>query len=861
MAGRTTAGDPGWPEMEHSIGFRADHYDISVAGELASALNLSYTTGAILARRGHRDEDTAREFLAGRERHDPDEFTGIEVAADLVLAAIAAGRRITVYGDFDADGVCATAILVGAFRELGGRCDWFIPDRIDGYGLNPDAIRLLADRGTGVLVTVDCGVTADTEVSLARELGMEVVITDHHRPDPGNLPDCPIVHPEVSGYPFPLLCGAAVAAKFASRLRRSGDGDPAADERDLDLVALATVADVMPLTGENRRLVREGIEVARRARRPGMAALLDECRVAPPQLSSEDFAFRLAPRINAAGRMYRADAGVELFLTGETSRAVEIARELSGANAERRRVEREVLAEAEKAIAARPDPGPVLVVAGEGWHPGVVGIVASRLVRTHGRPSVVIALDGDRGKGSARSVPGLNLHEALGDTSGELLGFGGHAAAAGLTISADRVDSFREALGAAVTARIGPDPVPDELTFDAVAGGEDLGLPLAEELQGLAPFGNGNPGVRLLIPGARISDLSEIGDGKHCRFTINSGSCRAAGVCFGRNSLGAGEDDRIDLLAELGLNHWNQTVTPQVIVRETRTLPAAAPLAGCGPAEWWRRFDEALAGTLSEWEPPAAGRVPSGPAAQRTLVSWSGLPGVRIGELISSGAGVAIVTADAARRWRALGGSDGLGRFNPGAPVLGLWEGSPGELLQGAAGAKILLTDHETLGRLDPGVLETFPETVMLDPPGDPHELDRVLAGTGRLHDVSGPDEYRFAAAAAGHRFDLTDDLRALYRAIRDAEPAAEGTGLPDEKAREVLGGDPVLPRSPERAALLVRVLRQSGVLREDDTGTVRMPGVVSSGKVELTRSAVFSAGITLFKERTEFLKRLQSAS
>src|SRR5690606_1697823 len=225
------------------------------------------------------------------------------------------GRRITVYGDFDCDGVCATAVLVQAIREIGGRCDWFIPDRIaDGYGLNPDAIRNLAGRGSELVITVDCGVTAVAEVSLARELGLEMVVTDHHQPE-DELPDCPVIHPEISGYPFKQLCGTAVAAKLASRLRREAGAGPEGDEADLDLVALATVADVMPLTGENRRLVREGVKVARRARRPGMAALMEECRITPGQLAAEDFGFRLAPRINAAGRMYRADAGVELFLS------------------------------------------------------------------------------------------------------------------------------------------------------------------------------------------------------------------------------------------------------------------------------------------------------------------------------------------------------------------------------------------------------------------------------------------------------------------------------------------------------------------------------------------------------------------
>jgi len=842
------------------IGFRADRYDISAAGNLAPALDLSFPAAAILARRGYADPDRAREFLAADERHDPDRFAGIGQAVATVLEAVGESRQITVYGDFDADGVCATAILVGAIRELGGRCDWFIPDRIaDGYGLNPEAIRTLAARGTGLMVTVDCGVTAVDEVALARELGLEVIVTDHHQADPGRLPDCPVLHPVISGYPFRELCGAAVAAKLATGLRREAGADPAGDERDLDLIALATVADVMPLTGENRRLVREGIEVARRARRPGMAVLIDECRIAPEQLDAGDFGFRLAPRINAAGRMYRADAGVELFLSDDPERAREIARELAGANAERRRVEREVLAEAEKALAAREDPGPAIVVAGEGWHPGVVGIVASRLVRAHGRPSVVISLDGDQGRGSARSVPGLNLHDALGDASAELLGFGGHAAAAGLTIEAARVDSFRERLGEAVSSRIGTGPVLPELRFDAVAGGPDLGLDLAEELQRLGPFGNGNPDVRLLIPGARVTGLSEIGDGKHCRFTVVSGGNRASGVCFGRNSLGVEEGERVDLLAELGPNHWNGSTRARLVVRESVPLPEGDPLAGCEAAEWWERFERRLESDAPAGSDPAPAGTQEPPERER--LRWAGLPGVRIGELISSGSTVAIITADANRRWRVFGGTSGLARFNPDATAQGLWEGSPEADLEAVGDCGILLTDYRTLGRAGPGLPDRFEEVILLDPPDDPAALASTVRGEGRLHLVYGPEEFRFAEAVATHRFDLTGDLRDLYRALRDGAAADDGKRVSAEELRIVLSGDPLRPRSPERAALLVRVLGQSDLLHTEGKGAARVLGVVSSVQVELSVSADFGARIIQQKERIEFLRRSQRAN
>ncbi|HRV60090.1 MAG TPA: DHH family phosphoesterase, partial [Solirubrobacterales bacterium] len=273
---------------------------MDLALELERATGLKRPVATVLTRRGHGKPADAQAFLAAAESHDPSSFAGMDEAVTLVGEALAAGERITVYGDFDCDGVCATAILVAAIRELGGQCDWFIPDRIaDGYGLNQESIRQISERGTKLVITVDCGVTSVEEVALARDLGMKIVVTDHHKVEP-DLPDCPILHPQVSGYPFPFLCGAAVAAKFASALRKQAGVAPERDEEDLDLVALATVADVMPLTGENRHLVREGVKVARRARRLGLAALIADARLEPSRLNSEDFGFKLGPRINAA---------------------------------------------------------------------------------------------------------------------------------------------------------------------------------------------------------------------------------------------------------------------------------------------------------------------------------------------------------------------------------------------------------------------------------------------------------------------------------------------------------------------------------------------------------------------------------
>src|ERR1700710_984790 len=416
----------------------------------------------------------------------------------LFLAAIEAGKRITVHGDFDVDGVSATALMISTLRDLGADCDWLIPDRIaDGYGLSDDNVRTLAERGTGLMITVDCGITAVDQVALAQEWGMEVVVTDHHQHGE-ELPGCLILHPEVSNYPFTSLCGTAVAWKLACALREAAetDGASAAAEKDLDLVALATVADVVPLIGENRSLVKRGLAEMRRTKRAGLKALMEASKCDPSRLDEGDLAFRLAPRTNAAGRLYRADAGVELLLTEDEARAKEIAEELGRANSERRATEREVDAAGETARRELPDDlkeANGLVVAGEGWHPGVVGIVASRMVERHHRPVVVISLDGEvGGRGSGRSIPGFDLHAALDACSEHLETFGGHKAAAGLALRAENLEAFRAAFAKHAGEVLSADDLKRTERIDAMVGGVGLGLDLAEELGQRAPVRTGN---------------------------------------------------------------------------------------------------------------------------------------------------------------------------------------------------------------------------------------------------------------------------------------------------------------------------------------------------------------------------------
>src|SRR5918911_276872 len=426
-----------------------DTYPFAAAQRLAAALGCSHVLAQVLVRRGLGEPDAARAFLAGDEAHPLEAWPGLAGAAARILGHVERGSRITVHGDYDVDGVAATAVLVRALRTLGADVDWYLPSRIDdGYGLALATVERLAARGTGLLMTADCAITAVDEVAAARALGLDVVVTDHHSPRAdGALPGAPLVHPRVAGYPCPDLCAAGVAYKLAGALLAAAGEDPALADEDVDLVALATVADVVPLRDENRRLVRAGLRAMGTTRKPGLRALMDVARVDPSAVDAAAVGFRLAPRLNAAGRLYRADAGLELLLTEDSERARAIARELDAVNTERRDVETRIRFEAEALVGEHP-PANAYVLAAEGWHPGVIGIVAARIAERHHRPAVLIALEGEEGTGSGRSIPAFDLLAGLHAGADRLERHGGPPAAAGLTIPREAVDGFRAAFQA-----------------------------------------------------------------------------------------------------------------------------------------------------------------------------------------------------------------------------------------------------------------------------------------------------------------------------------------------------------------------------------------------------------------------------
>jgi single-stranded-DNA-specific exonuclease len=757
-------------------------------------------------RRGLGDPEAARAWLAARDAHDPSAFAGIDDAVQVVRRHVAAGSRITIHGDYDVDGVCSTAILVRTLRSLGADVDWYLPSRTeDGYGLAAATVQRLAARGTRLLVTADCAITAVEEVAAARAAGMDVVVTDHHAPRAdGLLPDAPLVHPALCGYPCPELCAAGVAHKLALALLAAGGADPATAHEDLDLVALATVADCVPLVGENRRLVREGLRALALTRKPGLRALLRVARVDPSRVDATSIGFRLAPRINAAGRMQRADAGLELVLTQDEARAAEIAEELDRLNGDRRHTEQRILFAAEGLLAAAGEQ-PGYVLAADDWHPGVIGIVASRLAERHHRPVVLVALDGEQGTGSGRSIPAFDLLGGLEAASAHLLRHGGHRAAAGCTVARGSVDAFRAAFAAHAAATLSPEDLVPRERVDAVVAGDELGAALAEELGRLAPFGMGNPRPSLLVPGARLTDPRPMGEGKHVRFTVQSGGARAGAVAFGTASLPDGAQDGIDATFGLELNEFNGAVEPRLVLRRA-CPPAPAPVTVVGEAADWRAAVLAeAAAPLERWSAAAAhGAPPSSPAPGRLVRDrrGGGVAGL-LTALVASGEPVLVVAADTPTRLAGFAGR--LGGF--------------------------ALTSWRAL-ELDPGLAAAYPHVVALDPPAHPALQALLEAGPpgAMAHLACGQDELRFSEHVHMRLHALREPLAAVYRALRDGrelEPALRGDG--PRPAPAVLAGR------------LLRVLDEAGLATVDrDAFTARL--LDAPGPVDLERSPAYAA-------------------
>ncbi len=512
----------------------------------------------LLRRRGIHDADEARDFLSVSDTlfEDPDTLPDIEHAAERLALARRKGETVAVYGDFDADGVTGTALLVKALRRFGLRTLHYIPHRVtEGHGLNRNAIASLRERGAGLIVTVDCGVTNTEETDYADSLGVDVIITDHHLATTALPRSIAVINPRAphSTYGFDHLTGVGMTLKLAQAVLRPEFGGGWRSGL-MELAAIGTITDMAPLFGENRYIVHHGIRDLQRTESVGLRALLDVARVTPEHANVETLGFAIGPRLNAAGRLDHADTALDLLLTDDQAQAAELVRQLDGYNTQRRLLTDETLERARALVPARVPP---LVLVGEpDFNPGVVGLVAGRLSEEFGAPSAVYAIDGEQVMASCRSAPSFHWADALAQCEGLLLQYGGHAQAAGFRCSVDVLPELRERLVSIAAERIGAAPTVREGVVDVEAQPHELMGPAFQDLRRMEPFGIGNPPPVFLARGLEVLRASEMGaEGKHFRLSVRSGGAVWEAVAF--NQQWENGVAQADLVYTLDVDHWN----------------------------------------------------------------------------------------------------------------------------------------------------------------------------------------------------------------------------------------------------------------------------------------------------------------
>ncbi len=829
----------------YAHGWVIEQLDGAAVRELSRALGVSPVLAAILVRRGFRDPARARAFLERSERHDPELLPGAREAVRVLERHLRSGSRIVVHGDYDVDGVCATALAVRALRALGADPRWFLPAREEGYGLSLRTVEQLAARGCELLLAVDCGVTAAAEIARARELGIEVVVVDHHRRGQ-QLPPATLVHPELgpTSYPTTSLCATATVAKlFELCARTLGSAASEVLAFAPELCALATVCDVVPLEGENRRLVAEGLRAFATTRCVGLRALCEVAGTPPSAVGERELAFRLGPRLNAAGRIDRPDCALELLLCDEAQQAAALAAELDALNRRRQEEELRTLFAAESQCAEQAARA-ALVVAGEGWHPGVVGIVASRLVERWRRPCVVVALDGDRGRGSGRSIPAYDLHAGLAACASHLERFGGHRLAAGLEIRRQQLPAFAEALAQHAGAELSPHDLRLRCRIDAVVSGHELDLELATELERLRPFGAGNPAPLLLLRAARAERIRPLGEGaRHARLTLRAAGGRLEAVAFGVRpaSLRALEACEHEVAVRLERNEHNGWLEARAVVAAVRAADRTPPPRSTGALQ---ATDLAALGHDLLALPRPDRRAPGNVAGRRRLVDLRGLDSRwLIGEL--AWRDCALVVADADRRRERL-------------LALGVSRESCGALLDW----EDLCADRELAG--------PFARLVALDPPPLPEAIasDAALAelaaglpgSAGELIACWGEPELRFALDAWRWRLDLRSHLRELWRELR----AAGGT-LAGEELRRALRGRYRHARPPALRRALAQTLAELGLAEvawgQDGAVTQLKLRNPPEPTVELEKSPTFAQRLRLLEALERVVARAIAAA
>ena len=536
--------------------------------ELVRDLSLPEPICRLLVLRGHDEPASARTFLRPRldQLHDPQLLAGMAETVERLCKALDGHEKILVHGDYDVDGVCAAALFARVLRRLGADVEAFVPHRVTGgYDLGRAGIQRAVDLGATLILTGDCGVVAHDAVEAARASGIDVLVTDHHTPDATLPPAVAVVNPNRAdcGYPEKTLCGAGVAFKVCQALGAARGLDREWLWYHLDLVALATVADLVPLTGENRVFVRYGLKLLRDSRNAGVRALVRSAGLGDQaELAAGHVSHILGPRINAAGRLGDACDGVQLLLCDDETEAARLAQGMETQNRERRNVDRDMLVQALEQLERDYDPDRdyAVVLAGEGWHPGVIGIVASRVVERIHRPTVLVALNGGpHARGSARSIPGFHLYDALASCSGLLVRFGGHKYAAGLDIVPERIPELRAALNARAHALLTPRDLVPELEIDLDLSLGDADAELLRFLRHFGPFGAGNPSPVLAVRAARVLGRPKIVGENHLKLDLTQGGARlrAIGFRMGDRLPALAGVDLVDVAFQLQENSWN----------------------------------------------------------------------------------------------------------------------------------------------------------------------------------------------------------------------------------------------------------------------------------------------------------------
>lgn len=554
--------------------------DPAQVSRLAESLKVFPVTAQVLINRGVTDLPSAREFLETDlgQLADPFLMRDMDRAVATLVQAIDSGDLIRIYGDYDVDGVTATVLLVRAIKALGGRVDYYLPHRVrEGYGLHREAIDLAVTDGVKLLITVDCGVSDCDEIEYARNLGIPIIVTDHHLPAAHLPPALAVLDPKRGdcGYPFKELSGVGVAFKLICALAKEMRLSPEAPFRFLDLVALGTIGDVVPLLGENRLLVKHGLKYLRQSQKPGMVALIQASQLDPRTIGSHQVSFVLAPKLNAVGRLEHARTAAELLLTADEQEADRLAGYLVDCNSQRQREERKTVQDAQRKVKEESDLSRdrALILSSEQWHPGVIGIVASRLVDQYHRPCLLIAWEQEEGKGSGRSIPGFHLWEALNQCRPYLVRFGGHSMAAGFTIQRDQVEPFQAMFSEFAAQALSDQDLIPNFSLDGWVQAGELTTEAVSQLNSLAPFGTGNPQPLLAMSGLSVLEASKFGnDQSHLKLRLRDSLSGASlpAVWFRQGALadGLSVGQSVDICFTPEIDDWRGSPSVRLKIKD-----------------------------------------------------------------------------------------------------------------------------------------------------------------------------------------------------------------------------------------------------------------------------------------------------